>query len=119
MYEQYNLSKLALQVVKILEENEKARNNDGTMVAYYIKKYHPSRVSYDPANNPYVTLNNLQHLTSFESLTRARRIVQKSHGLYPPTDPKVAKARGIKELNYTNTEVREAKNLDIPKPYAD
>lgn len=96
------------KVEKILEDHESARNSDGTMIAYYINTYHKNLVTQDTDGEPAVSLRHLKDLPPVESLTRARRIIQNDDQKYPPTDPKVVKARKIKEENYRNCEVREA-----------
>lgn len=113
------LPKKVRRVANILRDHVKARNNNGTLLAYYIRLYNPTCIDKDAEGVPHIKLNKLQNLDSIESIIRARRIVQNHHGLYLPTDPKVRKARRIKELNYTNAEVREANNLDLRKPYVD
>jgi hypothetical protein len=46
-----------------------------------------------------------------ENLRRVRQIIQNENEMYQPTDPKVRKARGIKEKNWREAEIREAKNI--------
>lgn len=98
----------------ILRDQEAARNNDWSLIAYYMVKHHPKlvrRVPDGPEGNgaAYAYLADLKHVTSAETIIRARRIIQNDLGAFPPTDPEVMKARRIKEKNYTDAEVREAK----------
>lgn len=99
------------KVLKILEKHESARNNDGSLMAYYIKYHLPNLVTDIPDfpdSIPAVPLKNFQYLPPFESIRRVRVIIQNVDGLCPPTDPEVAEARKIKEKNMRECEVREA-----------
>ena len=97
------------KVKVILEKYEKARNNDGTLLAFYIWEYMPHMIGKDQDGEPCIRLSNIKHLPPIENLRRSRQIIQNDLGLFPPTDPKVCKARKIKEENWRNAEVREAK----------
>lgn len=97
------------KVQTILEEHEQSRNNDGTMIAYFVKKYCKSLIVTDPDGNEMIPLKHLKHLPPLESLTRARRIIQNDIQILRPTDPEVLKGRRMKELNYRYAEVREAR----------
>lgn len=97
------------KVKVILQEHPKARNNDGTMIAHYIAKHLSPFVHKDADGEQCVRLKDFQHLPPFENLRRARAIIQNDDNELLPTDPKVRKARRIKEENWRNAEVREAK----------
>lgn len=103
------LKHFKVKVKHILELYEKARNNDGTLYAYFIKMYCPSLLVTDPDGVDMLPLKNFQHLPAMENIRRCRQIIQNDNQILRPTDPKVLKARRIKEENYRNAEVREAK----------
>lgn len=96
------------KVFKIMEEYPKARNNDLTLMAHYLKTYRSHLVKYDPEGVPYIELRDFKNMALPETLIRARRIIQNTDNTLLPTDPKVIKARRIKEQNYRDCEVREA-----------
>lgn len=102
-----------LRVHDILEANEDARNCDWVMIARYVAKYHHSSMKMDEAGSKYSYLRDWHEFTPAETLVRARRIVQNDMHLHLPTNPKVRKARRIKEQNYREAEVREAKQIKI------
>lgn len=91
-----------------MEEHEKARNNDWTLMAHYMLRYYKKILFQDEQGHWAIRLRDLQHLCSFETLRRSRQIIQNDHMLLIPTDPKVRKARKIKEKNMREAEVREA-----------
>jgi len=93
----------------ILEQYERARNNDGVLMAHYINTYHPGLVSIDQDGDVTIKLKNFTSLPPLENIRRSRQIIQNDDGEFPPTDPKVVKARRIKEKNWNDCEVREAK----------
>lgn len=99
------------RVRSILELHESARNNDGSLYACYINKYHHGLVKQDMyGKNSSILLNDFKHFPPMENIRRSRQLIQNGDNEYLPTDPKVRKARRIKEENWTNCEVREAKN---------
>lgn len=98
------------KVKSILEEHESARNNDGTLMAYFIKKYCKHLV-VEVDGLDMLPLKNFKNLPPFESIRRVRQIIQNDNQILRPTDPAVSKARRIKEENYRNAEVREAKDV--------
>lgn len=102
------------QVKEIMREHKQARNSDWTLLAHYISKHRPELVHYtqpderQKASIVCVPLNKFKYFPSAETLIRARRIIQNEDCILLPTDPEVVKARGIKEKNYREAEVREA-----------
>jgi hypothetical protein len=102
------LKTYAQRVKAILAQYEKARNSDQTLYAHYVNTYQPSFIELKDGEKV-VRLSNIKNLHPYESVSRARRIIQNDLHQYLPTDPDVIKARGIKEENYRNCEVREAK----------
>lgn len=101
------------KVARVLAKWESARNNDGSLYAHYVNTYCPSLVRKDEDGKPSIRLEDMKHLPSPDTVGRCRQIIQNVDNLYLPTDPKVRKARKIKEENYTNCEVREANNTPV------
>lgn len=97
------------KVYEILKEFEQARNNDGTLLAYFISKFQPHLITKDSDGEPAIKLKNLRNLPPIENLRRSRQIIQNDNGEFLPTLPEVRKARKIKEENFRQMEVREAK----------
>lgn len=101
------------RVWKILEDHPNARNNDGTLIAYYLFTFHHHLVVDDVDGQPALKLKNFKNIPPMESITRARRIIQNNDNMFLPTIPAVLKARGLKEKNYRDAEVREAQQMSI------
>lgn len=99
------------KVRRILELHPSARNNDGSLWAYYIQKYKPTLV-VDTPHGPAVPLKNFKHLPPSQSIRLARQLIQNDDGEYLPTDPKVKKARNIKEKNIRDAEWCEVKKYN-------
>jgi len=97
------------KVRSILAEHPTARNNDGSLQAYFIYKYCRHLVTTDIDGKPAIRLENLKNLPPLETIRRSRQIIQNDNGEYLPTDPAVRRERKIKEENYRNAEVRQAK----------
>lgn len=93
----------------ILEDHPQARNNDGTLIAHYINIYHPHFVFEDINGHKSINLKHFKELPPFENLRRLRQIIQHDNEELQPTDPRVTKMRRIKEKNWNDAEVREAK----------
>lgn len=101
------------KVHKIMEEVEQARNNDGVLIAHFLHR-HCTRFLTKDANGEWaIPLKNLKHLPPFETIRRTRAIIQNDNNELLPTSEAVRKARGIKEENWRNCEVREAKELRV------
>jgi hypothetical protein len=88
------LTDIKPRIESIFKDHESARNNDGTLIAYYIAKYHATTKIED------ATLFDLKGMkfVPISTIRRTRRIIQNVDKKYPPTDPKVIKARRIKEV---------------------
>lgn len=100
-----------MKVRAILADHESARNNDGTLFAYFIQKHCKELVVKLPDGTEVIPLKNFKKLPPMENLRRVRQIIQNENEMYEPTDPEVKKARGIKEKNWREAEIREAKNI--------
>lgn len=92
------------QVAYILKVYPSTRNNDGQLFAHYINTYFKHLVE-----NKAVPLKNFHKLPSLETIRRLRQIIQNDNGMFLPTDEKVIKARKIKQKNWNDIEVREAR----------
>lgn len=107
------LKKYKPKVRQILSEKEKARNDDGYLIAWMIARHAPQFVQKDVDGDKSVKLKDLAEITTtvnFETIRRTRQIIQNDNGEFPPTDKKILEARGIKEKNWRDSEVREARN---------
>ena len=103
------------RVHHILKIFPNARNSDGTLLAHYIATFEKRLIIDDVNGEPSIKLRNLKHLPPIENLRRSRQIIQNDNGDFLPTDIMVRKARGIKEKNWRECEVREAQQekMDI------
>ena len=98
------------RVRKVLSEHEEARNNDGTLLAFYIYTFHKGLVKKTDGEYS-ILLKDFKNLPAIENIRRSRQIIQNDNNEYLPTREEVRKARKIKEENYKNCEVREAKEI--------
>lgn len=98
------------KVRHILEKYEQARNSDGTLYAYFIKTYCSNLIVMDAEGVEMLPLKNFKLLPPLENLRRCRQIIQNDNQELQPTDPAIRKFRRIKEENFRNAEVREAKD---------
>ena len=92
---------------EILEKNEKARNNDGTLYAHYLKEYVHEFIRKDENGDEYVRLKDLQHIwckANPYNVIRTRQKIQSPDGLFKflPTLPSIRKARKISEHDWYN-----------------
>lgn len=101
------------KVYKILEKYENARNNDGSLLALYIYEFLPGLVDKTESGKQCICLEDIKRLPAIENIRRSRQIIQNDDNQFLPTDPKVREARKIKEKNWREAEVREAKYHDV------
>lgn len=92
-----------------LERWPATRDSDGMLVAHYINHFHSNLVTENVDGVKCIALRNFQHLPPLENIRRCRQIIQNDNGEFLPTRIEIAKMRGIKEENWRNAEVREAK----------
>ena len=97
------------RVEKILEKYENTRNSDLSLLAQYLFIYQKSILSYTEDGEPCVRLKDFKKMPPSQTLVNNRKIIQNHDGLFLPTDPKVKRARQIKEKNIRDAEYREAK----------
>ncbi len=96
----------------VLQRYPKTRNSDGLLFACYILTYHPHMVHEGPDGEKAIKLKYMEDLPPMENIRRSRQLIQSPDGdnEYLPTELKVREARKIKEENWRECEVREAKN---------
>lgn len=82
------IQKAIIDVTTILKDSKKAREND-LWLCIQFWRLHGIRV--------YVNYQDLDSMTTPESITRARRIVQNEMHLYLPENPSVLVRRRVKE----------------------
>lgn len=104
-------------VMSQLEQNERCRNDDHYLICKVWIQLHPKRI-FTVVDNEVkkVAFTAEDIVSSFESMntiTRARRKIQNTFLLYPPTIPSVAKHRRMSEENY-----REAHRVKYSKDAA-
>jgi len=86
-------NRIKTQVVRVLRENEKARNSDLWLIYLLIRKYY-SKI--------FIPFEDFKKLPSFETITRIRRELQNSNPpIFPPTDPDVVKKRSEAQNQFT------------------
>ncbi len=106
---------LSHQVLHILAEDPLSRDDDSRLSCVLWKTFYPTICENDKVSFHSI----VNDLPKVETIGRARRIIQNTLGLYPPTSLNVAKARKMKEedwreamtINVTPNEAR--KMLDI------
>jgi hypothetical protein len=98
------------KVRDVLSRHPKTRNNDHRLLAQYVYDYRRSLVSQTADGEPCVKLADFEKMPPSQTLVNNRKIIQNHEGEYLPTDPKVRRARQIKDANINNAEWREAKN---------
>lgn len=99
-----NVPSIYYTVINLLAENPKCRDNDQYLVCKVWLRNHPKHFTYKTGEDgipdmrePIVELRRIvDFFESTETITRARREIQNTLGLYPPTSLAVAKARRIK-----------------------
>ena len=77
----------------ILKNYPEARNNDFYLYLLYLRNFERELSKYIK----YIPFGLIKSATPFESVRRARQLIQNTEGKYPPTDPEVIRRRRIKE----------------------
>ena len=86
------LEEIEERVVWLMKWDDHNRNCDTCLIFSYWNRFSPvmTRILF--------SVESERHkLTAIESITRARRIIQNTLELWPPTDPDVIKKRRIRE----------------------
>ena len=78
-------------VLRILREYPTTRNDDKILILQYWREVDQIKDNTGEVI-PFVPYSEIKRATPIETITRVRRLIQKS-GKYPPTDPKVLKIR--------------------------
>ena len=87
---------LRLQILHILANDEESRNDDSRLTCVLWSTFFPSKVS-----NLSVTFKDIiEVLPKMDSISRDRRTIQNTLGLFPPTKLSVAKARKMKRADF-------------------
>ena len=112
--EQENIPRLKdvkIKVRSIMEEFPETRNSDGVLFAEFIFKHCKNLVRKDgeSKSDAVLPLRYFRYLPSLETVRRSRQLIQNDDGEFLPTDPNITKLRRIKQMNYQDAEVREAK----------
>jgi hypothetical protein len=102
------LKNITEKVKYILTEHAHTRDSDSMLIARFVYMYHYNLVEKGSGGEPSIKLKDINNVTSFESITRARRIIQQNYPELGPISEQVRKARGMKEESYRTEEVREA-----------
>ena len=105
------------KVRSILKRHEKTRNNDHRLLAQYVYEFRKGIISQTADGEPCVKLADFEKMPPSQTLVNNRKIIQNHDGEFIPTDPKVRKARRIKEKNIRNAEYREAKEYQPSARY--
>ena len=88
-------------VKQVLAESHYARNSDLALAVIIWKKYYSEHIfQYNGMNS--IQLESLKTLPLFDTISRARRMIQNDEGLYLPTNIEVVKARRINEELWRN-----------------
>lgn len=95
---------LSHQVLHILAEDPLSRDDDSRLSCVLWKTFYPTICEGDKVSFHSI----VNELPKVETIGRARRIIQNTLGIYPPTSLNVAKARKMKEEDW-----REAMTIDV------
>jgi len=106
---------LSHQVLHILAEDPLSRDDDSRLSCVLWKTFYPQCVKKVTTEKPVeyhqegVSLYDILNvLPKMDTISRARRIIQNTLGLYPPTSLAVAKGRKMKEEDW-----REAMRIEV------
>jgi hypothetical protein len=102
---------LEQKVLKVLEIHPVARNSDLALTSLLWKIYYPKyilQITLDNTQNLHnaILLSSLQHLPSFDTISRCRRLIQ-SKGQFVPTDWTIAKGRKMNEEVWRNAMAKD------------
>lgn len=86
----------AHQALHILAEDPLSRDDDSRLSCVLWKTFYPTLCENDKVSFQAI----VNELPKIETIGRARRIIQNTLGLYPPTVLSVAKARKMKEEDW-------------------
>lgn len=97
----------------VMKKYAATRNNDMSLYAHYLYTYFPGKIDEDANGDAFIRLKDLKEMPTMENIRRSRQIIQNDDRKYLPTDPEVARERGMKEKDWRDKEVRDAKNHDV------
>lgn len=92
-----NIKDLKNQVKYCLENFEETRNSDITLTIQIWKEFYKEYIKKGQYGDEGIWLKDLYELPREDNVKRARAYWQNSKNMFLPTDPKIAKKRGILE----------------------
>lgn len=91
---------IRLQILHILSNDEESRNDDSRLTCVLWKTFYPDLISFKE-NIYFVSLAHIiNDLPKMDTISRDRRTIQNTLGLFPPTKTSVAKARKLKQADF-------------------
>ena len=102
------------RVYGILEKYPETRDCDKVLTAKYIELFH-SELLLETSRGLSLPLINWTKLPPLDTILRNRRVIQNQEGKFLPSDPKIAKMRKQKELDYEYAEARETTKEPVRK----
>lgn len=93
------MNQLKYEVETILREQELTRNSDIALTIAIWKRFYPTRIRVSSEGNEGILLRDLYVLPREDNVKRIRAKFNAEHK-YLPMEWKVAKQRGIKELEW-------------------
>lgn len=78
------------RVENILKTDQRSRNDDKWLIYKVVREI----------TKIYIPFEDFTKIPSFETITRARRFIQKEDKTLWPTDPKVKERRGLRESEF-------------------
>ena len=86
-------STLKHKVEYTLKHHEQARNNDNSLVAYFLYDWYPQYF-----NGGFFDMSKLKELPNVYDIIRYRKKIQNEEGKYLPTDPQIYQKRFEKQI---------------------
>lgn len=87
---------IRLQIAHILSNDEESRNDDTRLSCVLWSTFYPDHV----VNNTVSFKSLVEVLPKMDTISRDRRTIQNTLGLFPPTKMSVAKARKLKQADF-------------------
>jgi hypothetical protein len=103
------LSPPLIVIIKILKKKN-SMYGIGKMLGRTPEEYLKKRQASQKQKPPSHELADFEKMPPSQTLVNNRKIIQNHEGKYLPMDPKVRRARQIKNANINNAEWREAKD---------
>jgi hypothetical protein len=103
------------EVLYVLACDEESRNDDSRLICVLWNFYYPSKTLKTPQGDAVLMKDILTTLPKFSSVERARRLIQNTLALYPPTKKSIAKKRRLKEELWRESLTRKVSHSDAKK----